>query len=136
MGAGESFMATMVQLTCPGCKQEAYFSPEQLAVGVACPACGRPLRPSVRSHRDPPTSIPTQRAALAKIPALIPEDPPTSPGKPPAYPEESPRARLERQRKQRFYIGLGITGFLVVLVGGMSVIFLPKLIESLNASHA
>ena len=120
-------MASMVQATCPGCKQAAPFTREQLATGVACPSCGKMLRTAARPAA-PPAAAPTHRAALAKIPAPMPDNP-----EPLA--ELSPVERRARRRKRNLVTGLVVLGVVLLGVGTLAAIYVPQLIDSLNSSH-
>lgn len=117
-------MATMVQMTCPLCKQPAHFAREKLTAGVPCPGCGKMLR---SARPEAPSAQPTHRAALAKIPAPLPDEPT------PLLPPPPPRRR--RGGKRNLVMALTLLGVGVLGFGTLAAIFGPQLVESMNRSH-
>jgi hypothetical protein len=117
-------MATMVQTTCPGCRKTLQFTREQITMGVSCPVCGRQLRLSVKLSGAPaPTAALTQRAALAKIPAPLPDGPEPLDDPPP----------LPRRRPSRNFMPLVLIGVAVLGFGTLGIIFGGDIWDALTA---
>ena len=92
-------MSTVVQATCPGCKNVLRIPSGWLQQSVKCKHCGMVLqaRPAAAAPRKPAPArpaapAPVRSAAPAQVPSPAPLAPPPLPAPPAAYPASVPVA--------------------------------------------
>jgi hypothetical protein len=147
-------MSTVVQSTCPGCKQPLRIPAEWLTQAVRCKQCGMVLhakstptpaskssgvRPAVSPRTPPPRPIPTVAPPAANAVAVAPLAGPVTAGGSPfdmldadtaAVPSRPPRYRSKRGV---WWIGPAVAASVVIVVGVVTVFAWPSIRQTLQA---